>query len=502
MLKILISIIISVIIGAGIGYSYNITVPYATDIYPLPLLYVSLGFIAIYIVSLLMFTKTIVLSFINILLSAFAIILTGFLAISYLVPDIFPKLYSINEAQIMSSQIMLNLISYIGIALGPILANIPVGIGGDKAGSKPKKKAPAKNKKDKGKKEEKGAKDETRPSQIVPPKQNPAAATAEPAKIPEPSKNYEPMDIGRTLASIPGPVLQQQQEAPSFGAQTAFDMGHTVKMTAQDINSMFDEAPAAAETPATPPPTQNAGPVAEGDFDTSFANLLAPEETVTQHQAPPSVQPQMPPNIPNIAPEPQPPYIPNVAPQPEQPMGTGTEKISAKVVSDQASGKLNAGRMLIDEESISKIVTKEETREVITKAGLSSTRVISAAKGHTLDALLSDINSIPGVRGSIIVGRDGLLIDSTIKDATPKELIGAVGSSIYSNVEVATQRMQRGKLKQMFLNTDIGLTIVNELENLGLLIVLTDPEAEGRLFDLLNAIRTTIEVSKMVGKRG
>lgn len=499
MLKILLSIIISVAIGAGIGYSYSITVPYATDVYPLPILYVGLGFIAIYIVSLLMFTKTIVLSFINILLSAFAIILTGFLTISFLTPDIFPKLYSINEAQIISSQVMLNLLSYIGIALGPILANIPVGMGGDKAGAKPKKKAPVK--KEKGKKEEKGGKDETKTSQVTSPKQNPAAEAAAPAKIPEPSKHYEPIDIGRTLASIPGPTLAPQ--APSFEAQSAFDRGHTVKMTAQDINSMFDETPASA-APTAPAPASNIGPVGESDFDSSFANLLSPEETAAQHQAaamaPPPVQsqfqPPAQPNIPNIASEPP------VAAAPQQPQGTGAEKISAKVVSDQASGKLNAGRMLIDEESISKIVTKEETREVITKAGLSSTRVISAAKGHTLDALLSDINSIPGVKGSIIVGRDGLLIDSTIKDATPKELIGAVGSSIYSNVEVATQRMQRGKLKQMFLNTDLGLTIVNELENLGLLIVLTDVEAESRLFDLLNAIRTTIEVSKMVGKRG
>lgn len=500
MLKILLSIIISIAIGAGIGYSYNITVPYATDIYPLPILYVSLGFIAIYIVSLLMFTRTIVLSFINILLSAFAIILTGFLTIAYLSPDIFPKLYSINEAQLTSSQVMLNLLSYIGIALGPILANIPVGMGGDKAGAKSKsqKKAPAK--KEKGKKEEKSAKDETRTSQVTSPKQNPAAEAAAPAKIPEPSKHYEPMDIGRALASIPGPTLAPQ--TPAFEIPSAFDRGHTVKMTAQDINSMFDETPPAAAQPS-PVPASNVGPVGESDFDSSFANLLSPEETAAQQQAamaPPPVQPQFQPpaqpNIPNIAPEPP------VAAAPPQPQRTGAEQISAKVLSDQASGKLNAGRMLIDEESISKIVTKEETREVITKAGLSSTRVISAAKGHTLDALLTDINSIPGVRGSIIVGRDGLLIDSTIKDATPKELIGAVGSSIYSNVEVATQRMQRGKLKQMFLSTDIGLTIVNELENLGLLIVLTDPEAESRLFELLNAIRTTIEVSKMVGKRG
>ena len=482
MIKILISIIISAILGAAVGYSYQLAIPPVTDPAKLPLLYVVLGLAAIYIVSLLLFTKTIVYSFINIFLSAFLIVIVAVLTITFLMPEFnFAILYEISQEQILSSQMNLNLLSYLLLALGPVIANLPVGLGGDSKKSKSAKK-PAPKKEDKKKdKKEKGGQPEPQAAA------QPAAATAQPqAGPPKPTKQYEPIDIAKKLESIPGPQLAGAVPQGAFSAAE-----QTMRMSPEEMSSMMNASVGTLHQ--TNPPAMgggNVGPLGESAFDSSFDNLIAaaPQPPVAP-PPPPPVMPQQP----TVAPPPV---------MPQSPQTTSREDISSKVASDSTSGKLNAGKMLLDTDSINKIVAnKEDNREVITKAGLSSTRVISAAKGHSLDALLSDINNIQGVKGSIIVGRDGLLIDSTIKDATPKELIGAVASSIYSNVEVATNRMQRGHLKQMFLSTDIGLSVINDLENLGLLVVLTEKEAENHLVELLNAIRTTIEVSRMVGKK-
>lgn len=482
MIKILISIIISAILGAAVGYSYQLAIPPVTDPVKLPLLYVVLGLAAIYIVSLLLFTKTIVYSFINIFLSAFLIVIVAVLTITFLMPEFnFAILYEINKEQILSSQMNLNLLSYLLLALGPVIANLPVGLGEgskSKSGKKPapKKEKPKTEKKKEDKKGKKGKEEKSAPQAEQ--EAAPAAAAAAPQSgPPKLTKQYEPIDISKKLESIPGPQLAFAAHKGAFAAQPE----QTMRMTPEEMSAMMNASVGELHQttpPAAPTGGGNVGPLGESVFDSSFDNLIA-------------AHPQ-----PTMAPPPPPP------PPPQQPPTTSREDISAKVASDSTSGKLNAGKMLLDTDSINKIVAnKEDTREVITKAGLSSTRVISAAKGHSLDALLSDINNIKGVKGSIIVGRDGLLIDSTIKDATPKELIGAVASSIYSNVEVATNRMQRGQLKQMFLSTDMGLSVINDLENLGLLIVLTDKEAESHLVELLNAIRTTIEVSRMVGRK-
>lgn len=130
MLKLLLSVLLAALLGAAAGFSYTVSIQYMTEIYTLPLLYVAGGVVAIYLVSLLLYTKNLLSSFVNIFLAGFIIISVGYITLAYLIPvsATFPTLYKIDEANIINSQIMLNLLTYIIIALGPILANLPVGL--------------------------------------------------------------------------------------------------------------------------------------------------------------------------------------------------------------------------------------------------------------------------------------------------------------------------------------------------------------------------------------
>jgi predicted regulator of Ras-like GTPase activity (Roadblock/LC7/MglB family) len=100
-----------------------------------------------------------------------------------------------------------------------------------------------------------------------------------------------------------------------------------------------------------------------------------------------------------------------------------------------------------------------------------------------MERVLAELNKAPGILGSIMVGRDGIVISSDFASGVNDELIGALASSIINTTERAAEKLGHGdvesivleaeKNKLLFLNTRLGFLVVlatNEA-NLGLIRV-------------------------------
>ena len=89
--------------------------------------------------------------------------------------------------------------------------------------------------------------------------------------------------------------------------------------------------------------------------------------------------------------------------------------------------------------------------------------------------------------GTLIVGNDGLVIATTMPDDVDKEIVGALTSSIYLNLDVQVKQMQRGGMRRLVIETDMGYTILSTLE-MGTLVVFGENSAEFSLNKLLAAV--------------
>ena len=142
--------------------------------------------------------------------------------------------------------------------------------------------------------------------------------------------------------------------------------------------------------------------------------------------------------------------------------------------------------MLVDQNALEEIIKKAEKGG---KAGLTTTQVITAVKGRSLDSLLVDIDNINGIMGSIIVGRDGLVIANTMPSEVDKDLVGALTSSLFTKIDGEAKKLKKGNLKRLTVETAVGTYILTEIE-MGTLVVFTKENQKVNLNNVLKAITT------------
>lgn len=152
----------------------------------------------------------------------------------------------------------------------------------------------------------------------------------------------------------------------------------------------------------------------------------------------------------------------------------------------KSEGIISIGKMLVDQNALEEIIKKAEKGG---KAGLTTTQVITAVKGRSLDTLLVDINNINGIMGSLIVGKDGLVIANTMPPDIDKDLVGALTSSLFSNLDGQIKKMRKGNLKRLTVETEIGTYVLTEIE-MGTLVVFSDEEEKINLAEVFKAIST------------
>lgn len=277
-------------------------------------------------------------------------------------------------------------------------------------------------------------------------------------------------------APAPQPAAQAPAPAPDEGGGKLFPDG-----VDSSLDALFDSfelgggAPEPPPIPAAPAPAAPAPPPAQ-------AAPAAPAAPAPPAQ--PAAQAPVPPASPGAPTQPfqgTPPAAPGAAPaaRPQAPAAAP----------GQPDGLVSIGKLLVDQNTLKRIIDNAEKRG----AGLyTTTKVISESRGQDLDAILQAIDRCQGVAGSMIVGRDGLVISSTLPAEYEKEMIGAIASSMQTNLDVQCKKMKLGPARQIIVDTEGGVLLLMALE-VGVLVVLSQSLMQLDLAGVLQAIASVSE---------
>ncbi|GMV83641.1 MAG: hypothetical protein AMXMBFR7_48250 [Planctomycetota bacterium] len=115
-----------------------------------------------------------------------------------------------------------------------------------------------------------------------------------------------------------------------------------------------------------------------------------------------------------------------------------------------------------------------------------------------MQSVLAKLNKVSGVRGCMIVNKDGIVAASDFGVDVDENSIGAVASSILAALEAAIKRIQVGRLKKfMVTGNENKLAIVDA--GPALLLVLLQREANMGILnvEIQEAAAAVVEKAKM-----
>ncbi len=86
--------------------------------------------------------------------------------------------------------------------------------------------------------------------------------------------------------------------------------------------------------------------------------------------------------------------------------------------------------------------------------------------------IVEDLIKVDGVVGSLLVGKDGLVVSSSLLEAEDAEVLGAMSAAIFAEVYKAARRIGVGRVVDTVITASEGAILMMEAEDL-LLVVLT-----------------------------
>ena len=103
--------------------------------------------------------------------------------------------------------------------------------------------------------------------------------------------------------------------------------------------------------------------------------------------------------------------------------------------------------------------------------------------------VLSDLNKTTGVRGSMLVGSDGIIIAADLESQLEDETVGAMSASIVSSVGKAMERLKSETPSQITIEADHGKVFLADA-SVGILTVIAEKEVNIGLIrlEMKNAI--------------
>ncbi len=90
-----------------------------------------------------------------------------------------------------------------------------------------------------------------------------------------------------------------------------------------------------------------------------------------------------------------------------------------------------------------------------------------------LEKILTDLNSIEGILGSLVTGRDGLIIAQRAPAGLDVNLASALAASIFGTCNKAVTDLKQGKLVEGLLEGSAGKTLFFIGKNTILLVLTT-----------------------------
>lgn len=89
--------------------------------------------------------------------------------------------------------------------------------------------------------------------------------------------------------------------------------------------------------------------------------------------------------------------------------------------------------------------------------------------------ILEELNKTSGITGSMIVGRDGIVIAADLNSQAEEETVGALAASITSNIQKSMNRLQQTALSQVTIEAGSGKLFMSDAK-VGLLVVTAEPD--------------------------
>lgn len=93
-----------------------------------------------------------------------------------------------------------------------------------------------------------------------------------------------------------------------------------------------------------------------------------------------------------------------------------------------------------------------------------------------MEETLTQLNKTRGVRGSMVVGRDGMIIASEVEEGIDQEVVAAETIALLKTSERSLSKLDPGPVIKGMISGELGKVLFVGAE-LGLLIALTEPEA-------------------------
>ena len=87
--------------------------------------------------------------------------------------------------------------------------------------------------------------------------------------------------------------------------------------------------------------------------------------------------------------------------------------------------------------------------------------------------IVEDLIRIDGVIGSLLVGKDGLVVSSTLLEDEDAEVLGAMSAAMFGSVAKAAERIGIGGLRDTIIEATEGSIQLIEAEDL-ILVVITE----------------------------
>ncbi len=85
--------------------------------------------------------------------------------------------------------------------------------------------------------------------------------------------------------------------------------------------------------------------------------------------------------------------------------------------------------------------------------------------------IVEDLLRVDGVVGSLLVGKDGLVVASTLLDPADAEVLGAMAAAVYGEIDKATKRIGVGGLSDAIISAQDGMVMMLESHDLILVVI-------------------------------
>src|SRR5262249_25084913 len=106
------------------------------------------------------------------------------------------------------------------------------------------------------------------------------------------------------------------------------------------------------------------------------------------------------------------------------------------------------GQMLLDTQAVENIIKKAENRaDEPTKTTAATARVVTVSRGADIQAMLNNVAAFPGIDGSLVIGKDGLLIGATDSLGMMRDVLGVLALGIHSTTGLGTKKVDLGELR-------------------------------------------------------